>query len=399
MKAATCTPIDFKADAHFFGRDSGLLCRGFQSIGVECISIMPGSAIPGDAPDLRRASERELRDASWWEALDLDLVVLYAWGDPRFRAIAEAIRNAGILLIQSLDTAGLSTPYGNFQEWWRRTLGMWFVPQPFSQRMRLIAKVFRDAVPFAYEHKRLEMIDTSDQVATVSPPARDSVRNYASALGFSGIVRKLTVIPHPVPSIMTYDGRDKSDIILIVGRWEAADAGQKDPGMLLAVLKKFLAMHPGWVAEIVGRGSERIRENCGNWDKDSLAKLILTPALPREALLEKYQASKILFCPSRYESYHISSAEAVCCGCSVVVAKHPLLASTAWFTQDNCGTLADQRTVKSLAYALGTEATHWEQGNRQPWANSEIWQKRLHADNVARCLAANVLNGVPVARF
>lgn len=392
MKVATCTPIDFKADSHFFGRDSGLLCRGFQAIGIDCISIMPGSATADDAPDLRRASEGDLRDSTWWKALSLDMVVLYAWGDPRFRAIADAIRKADILLIQSLDTAGLATPYGNYTEWWRCSLGMAIIPQPFSQRIRLVAKALRDLVPWFYERKRLKMIDVSDHIAAVSPPAMDSVRDYAAALGFPSIVRKLVVIPHPVPPIMTYDGREKSDTVLIVGRWEDADAGQKDPRMLLAVLTEFLSTHPNWTAEVVGRSSEALSDYCGNWDENSLGRLVFSPALPREALLERYRGSKILLCPSRYESFHICSAEAVCCGCSVVVGKHPLLASTAWFTQENCGTLAGDRTVTSLVAVLNTEVTHWKQGRRRPMQIASLWQNRLHADKVARSVAELIQN-------
>src|SRR5688572_23883490 len=119
MKVATCTPVDFEADEHFFGRDSGLMCRGFQEIGIECVSVMPGDPRAEDPADLVRADLDELSDPAWWCSQGVELVLLYAWGDPRFVNVAAAIRSAGIRLVQSLDTAGLTTPYGDIREWWR----------------------------------------------------------------------------------------------------------------------------------------------------------------------------------------------------------------------------------------------------------------------------------------
>lgn len=383
MKVATCTPVDFKADTHFFGRDSGLLCRGFQTIGIDCISIMPGARASDDAVDLLRTTPENLASASWWRSLGLDLVVLYAWGNPRYRPIARAIRGAGIRLLQNLDTAGLVTPYGDFQEWLACSVGMAAMPQPLSQRLRHIAKAMRDTSPALYEKKRLEMIDESDLVTVVSPPALQSISKYATALGFPQITEKLAVAPHPVPPMMTYGGGGKQNKVLCVGRWEAADAAQKDPDKLLSVLEPFLSANPSWRAEIVGRGSETLRGACSGWAPGTLDRLVLTPAVSREELLGKYRASKIHLCPSRFESFHIASAEAVCCGSSVVVGNHPLLASTGWFTTRESGTIAADRGAAALTAALTDEAASWEQGRRDAEHISTSWQNTLHANQVA----------------
>lgn len=383
MKVATCTPVDFKADAHFFGRDSGLLCRGFQGIGIDCVSIMPGDRASDDAADLLRTSPENLASVGWWRSLGLDFVVLYAWGNPRYRSIAGAIRGAGIRLVQNLDTAGLVTPYGNFPEWLACSVGMAAMPQPLPQRLRHIAKAMRDTVPAIYEKKRLEMIDESDLITVVSPPAQQSIAKYATALGFPQITEKLAVLPHPVPPMMNYGGEAKQNKVLCVGRWEAADTAQKDPVKLLSVLKQFLSANPSWSAEIVGRGSEALRKECLGWEPGILDRIVFTPAVSRKELLEKYRASKIHLCPSRFESFHIVSAEAVCCGSSVVVGNHPLLASTAWFTTRESGTSATDRGAAALTIALSDEALLWEQGRRDAARIAASWQTTLHADHVA----------------
>jgi len=112
MRIATCTPVDFDADTHFFGRDSGLMCRGFQAAGHDCVVIMPGKPTTNDAPDLVRTTRENLENPAWWKSLEIEAVLLYAWGDPRHLQIAKAIRKAGIFLVQNLDSSGIDSPAG-----------------------------------------------------------------------------------------------------------------------------------------------------------------------------------------------------------------------------------------------------------------------------------------------
>lgn len=392
MRVATCTPVAFNADAQFFGRDSGLLCRGFQAAGADCVIVMPGEATDGDAPDLVRCRGEELANSTWWTSLGVDLVVLYAWGDPVYRPVADAIRKAGIPLVQSLDTAGLNTPYGDTRRWWNCLKGLLAASQPTSARLRLIAKALRDFIPAFYENKRLDMIDRCDRLAVVSPPAGDSVAVHAIALGHPQIASKILVAPHPVMPVMQPAGT-KTCKVLVVGRWRAADRAQKDPERTMAVLGAFLQAQPEWIAEVVGGGSETLKTLTCDWSENARSRLTLTESVPREELVRRYQESSILLCCSRYESFHISSAEALCCGCSIVVADHPLLASTGWFTTRESGTLSNSRTVSSLTNALHNEATAWELGWRDAARIAADWSATLHAHQVASgILTAMVLS-------
>ena len=394
MRAATCTPVDFDASVHFFARDSGLLCRGLQAAGTECIVVMLGIIQPNDAPDLVRGSEEALRDSSWWRSLNLDLVVLYAWGDPRYIAVARAIRSAGIYLVQSLDTAGLVTPYADFKCWTRVSVAKAAMQQTISSCLKEIAKASRDLIPCLFENRRLEMINESDAVAAVSPPAMESLAAYAPALGCQEVVNKLIVVPHPVSPALAYRGESKQKRVLVVGRWGPEDAVQKDPHLTLDVLGKFLDKMPGWTAEIVGKHSETHTPLIASWSQNTRDQLTLTNFLEHSALRERYATSSILLCASRYESFHISSAEAVCCGCSIVLGAHPLLASTAWFTTLDSGTLAPSRSSSDLVEALILEAHRWETGDRSGESIAVAWAQRLHAPMMAKeLLRATALLG------
>lgn len=386
MRVAICTPVDFPSDHQFFGRDTGLLCRGFQSLGHDAFVVMPGDAKVETNPDVARVSYDSLCKSDWWRSMSLDLVVLYAWGDPVHLAVAESIRKAGIPLVQSLDTAGLPTPYGDIRSWWRCLIGMVTAPYPISQKFRLAMRGLRDWVPAAYECKRIRMLDTCDAVAAVSEPAKKSVAEYLCALGRPEIAERLIVVPHAVVSEMHFDDtiHAKKPKVLVVGRWLPEDRAQKDPEMTMTVLTQFLRERTDWTAEIVGRGSKKLALMIAKEAPSLRDRLTLTEAVPRTELVDRYRHSRILLCASRFESFHISSAEAVCCGCSIVVADHPLLCSTGWFTTKQSGTLAKQRSASSLTSALFEESGAWDSEKRNAVQISDAWKTILHSANVAK---------------
>lgn len=382
MRFATCTPIAFSGEPRFFTRDTGLLCRGFQQAGLDCVVVMPGDKNPGEPDDLIRCSVFELVSTTWWKNSGIDVVILYAWGDPRYLPVAKAIRNAGIQLIQSLDTAGLYSPYADFKQWLQSSLSELALPQPPLSRARRLARMGRDLFPSIYERRRLVMLDECDHLAAVSPPARDSIEAYLLGLGRAEIAKKLTVIPHPVSSTMLYRGEEKQKKVLVVGRWGPADSAQKDPDLTLEVLCLFLGKHSDWKAEIIGPEALSLEKKVIHLNAAVRSRLAFRNFVQHNELRNLYAHSKVLLCASRFESFHIASAEAVCCGCSVVVAAHPLLASTTWFTHANSGTVARRRSRKAIFRALLADAELWEAGKRNPEGISSHWQKRLLSDHI-----------------
>lgn len=387
LKVATCTPTDFEASPRFFSRDTGLLCRGFQSAGYECKVIMPGVAKPDDSTDLLRCSFSDLEDPAWWKARELDLVVLYAWVKPRHLPIAKAIRQAGIKLVQSMDTAGLQSPYSDFKSWAACSMMMCSMPQGWQRRMRALARSLRDWIPSLFEKKRLRMMAECDALAVVSPPAYESINQYARTLGSPDVAKKTVVIPHPVSDEMQYDGRAKEKKLIVVGRWGHADATQKDPVFHLRIIEKFLAAHPAWSADFIGNSATSLTPQLRTWSPEVSSRIELIDFVPHDVLREKYASASIMLCASRYESFHIASAEAVCSGCSIVVPKHPMLASTGWFTSHESGTISGKRNLSSITAALELEASNWENEKRAPLKIARYWKSVLPASCVASKLA------------
>ena len=117
MRIYTCTPVAFGGGADFFSRDSGLLCRGLQMIGVESHAVMPGARQPGDEANLIRTELANLESSEWWASLEIDGVVLYAWGRPKFHKVASAVHAAGIPLILNLDSGGFLSPLVGARDW------------------------------------------------------------------------------------------------------------------------------------------------------------------------------------------------------------------------------------------------------------------------------------------
>jgi hypothetical protein len=384
MKIATCTPVNFKGDTHFFGRDSGLLARALQSIGHDAYSIMPGEPSELEPSDLLRCKNENLIDANWWRTQGLDAVVLYAWVNPRYMKIAKAIKSANLNLIQNIDSSGFYTPYSDFSSWIKCAALMTKAQSNAQSRIKEIGKSIRDFFPACFDHKRLNMMSQSDLILTVSPPARGAVKAYVSAYKRDDLHERIIVAPHAIIPEMRYSGEVKKNQILIVGRWTTPDWGQKDPNLVFHSLVGFFAKNKHWNACIVGHGIEFIKPMANKILKGDFDRVSFIPNLCRNELIQRYQESKILLCCSRYESFHISSAEALCCGASVVTAKHPLLASTAWFTTKQSGTLAETRDRSSIVSALMAETQAWETDLRNPHLISQCWRQELLAPIVAK---------------
>ena len=86
---------------------------------------------------------------------------------------------------------------------------------------------------------------------------------------------------------------------------------------------------------------------------------------------------------SAYEGCHISSAEAVCSGASVVGCRSAFLCAIAWHTSKHSGSLSDVATPEALTSTLLAELAAWDRGERDPLAISQQWVSELHPDRVA----------------
>jgi hypothetical protein len=113
-------------------------------------------------------------------------------------------------------------------------------------------------------------------------------------------------------------------------------------------------------------------------------KVILEGLVPNDQLTEAYQRARVMLVSAAFEGCHNSSAEALCCGATVVACRSPFLGALEWHVGTSSGRLAPAATGSSLARALLDELAAWDQGLRDPAGISLKWTREMLPDHVAR---------------
>ena len=383
----TCTPVDFGGGPDFFARDSGLLCRGFQALGMASRAVMPGSVRSDDEPDVLRVDAAKLRSAEWWAGLGIDGVVLYAWGSPRFLPVARAIRRAGIFLVLNQDNGGLVSPSIDFKAWLREQAvltGAGRVPGGWWRAAGRVAKGLTTGLLFG-DSLRARHLSQGDVIACVSPVAAEHHRTFCRRHGGEELARKVAVVPHAVDPRYRLDGNAVREVaVAAVGRWN--DVAQKRPDRLMEGAERLLGVEPGVVLHIVGGTTDALRKWHEALDPALRSRIHLQGRLDPADLAALWSRVQVGWCPSAFESFHLASGEALCCGASVVASDSPSLSSFRWFTGDGDGRLAASDDPQGHVDAIVAELAAWREGRRSAEVISRRWSARLHAPAVAGML-------------
>lgn len=383
MRWFTCTPVEFGGGADFFARDSGLLCRGFQSLGIESRAVMPGKRKTEDEPDLIRTDFRNLESAEWWRSQRLDGVVLYAWGRPKFRKVAAAIHEAGIFLVLNQDNGGLVSPLAGFTDWFREQWILAGQGRGTAAWLRFLKLTLRglSAGLFLTDPLRAVHLKHGDVIACVSPKAAEHYRKQCRIYGGADLAARVKVIPHAVEPRFRYCGRSRRRQVVCVGRW--LDVIQKRPGLLMDVIGSLVTQDGCVSVVIVGTATAELETWHRSLGENSQNRVNLRGRVDREELAAILNESQVFYSPSAFESFGIAAAEALCSGCSVVAGRSVSMASFEWFVSENSGMLASHDNVKGHAECLIAELESWDKGLRIPERISKVWCERLHADKVA----------------
>jgi hypothetical protein len=383
--------VAFGGGADFFARDSGLLCRAFQSLGIESRAVMPGQRQPEDEADLIRADFPQLESAAWWRDLHLDGVVLYAWGRPKFRNVAKAIHEAGIFLVLNQDNGGLVSPLAGPVKWLKEQwvlAGGGFDAGSLSHFLKLSLRGLSVGL-FLTDPLRASHLKQGDVIACVSPMAARHYRRLCRLYGGKALVARVTVIPHAVEPHFGYSGLEKRRQIACVGRWD--DEVQKRPRLLMSTLESLLDADSLLEVVIAGRTTSDLETWRSGLPPDQRGRLRLSGNINRADLARLLEESVVFYSSSAFESFGIAAGEALCAGCSVVAERSLSLAAFEWFVSANSGTLAENGEVIAHVRAIQVELDAWAKGERNPIAISRHWQERLHAPRVAEKILAKRL--------
>ena len=390
MRWFTCTPVEFGGGADFFARDSGLLCRGFQALGVESRAVMPGVSQAGDEADLMRTRYGNLESAAWWRAQRLDGVVLYAWGRAKFRKVAAAIREAGVTLVLNQDNGGLVSPRAGLADWLDEQWILTGRGAGVAAWLRYVLRVARGLTVglVVSDRLRAEHLLAGQVIACVSPKAADCYRRMCRHDGGEELAGRVAVIPHAVEERFRYVGGVKRRQVVCVGRW--GDAVQKRPRLLMEVVGRLLTADRAVAVVIAGEATAAMRSWHHSLDEPRRERVCLAGRLDRAGLAVLLDGARIFYSSSAYESFGIAAAEALCSGCSVVAGRSVAMASFEWFVGENSGALAVDDDADGHLRVLLDELACWDRGGRDPAVIARVWGERLHAEQVARLVLRTV---------
>lgn len=350
---ATCTPVAFHANASFYTRDTGLICRELRQLGYSCRVIMP---LPGHEDDLNtdellRVPMKKLSQTGWWRQVGVDAVILYSWGDPRYTRIARAIRKAGLKLIIHFDSSGelhehLLRP-GN---------------RPMNAARDFAVNLLR-RLHLGFAH-----------VITTSAPCVDSFRS--DAYYGESIAGRCHEFPAPVDSCFRYNASAKMPRIICTGSWQSP---VKRAELMMHTLEATLRHHTTAQADICGTLTAALQTWHAALPASLQQRIHLHGQCTHARLNELCNTARVSLCTSESEGSHGASAEALCCGCSVVCPPRPLLSVVQWYTSRNSGTVAAEDNAEALSEALLEELHLWEDGTRQAADIAAAWQPCFRA--------------------
>lgn len=307
-----------------------------------------------ETDELLRVPMSKLHQPAWWKSRNLDAVILYSWGDPRYTGIARAIRKAGLKLIIHFDSSG------ELHEHLRR---------PGNRALNTIkdcAVNLLRRLHLGYAH-----------AITTSGPCIESFRNdvyYGAA-----IANKCHEFPTPVNSCFKYDGTSKQMRIICTGSWQYP---VKRTPLMMQVLELTLQRNGTAQADICGTLTPELQLWHNALPTEMQQRIHLHGQCTHARLSQLCMAASISLCTSESEGSHGASAEALCCGCSVVCPPRPLLSVVQWYTSKNSGTVAAEDTAEALCTALLTELQLWENGTRQATAIASTWGASFQADTL-----------------
>lgn len=354
-KIYCCTPVAFQSNDGFWIRDTGLICTSLRNMGVESKCIMPLPFYNGDQTEhLIRTEYKNLKSVAWWKSLGIDALVLYSWGAPKYLPIARAVHKAGIKLLIHLDMNA-------YLHNWR------------NGTIRGYLKDLRINLMRRWHLSYADIISASQELIEVLANSK---------LYGKKIAAKCANFPTPVAPHFTFSTAPKSYKVTCIGRWsDEKEDKVKRPEFCIRTAQELVKLDSSVIIEIYGRTGNTI-ENTYDSTEIGKDRIILKGFANNKDLPAIYQSSLINYCTSESEGTHIASAEALCCGCSIVSPPRYQLRNLHWYASKNSGSIATEDTPQAMAKALDAELKAWKNGERSAQHIAEAWQPYFHVDKV-----------------
>lgn len=376
MKIFTCALRPFETNDSFFARDSGLLCRSLQTIGVESKVVLPALGHKDEFPclDAIRPSATEIRSVDWWKSLEIDGVAIITWGHAEDTPIILAAKSAGIIIILVTDDGeGKRTdPKVLFKDTWRRLY--------HKSRLTKCVEAFLKFPPlyawlFWKKSGRLEQYRHGDLVTCWTKRIADNVKDGLKAKYPKSEQKFLLGYPSSTSVIPRYDTGQiiKLPQIVAVARWDAIK--HKRPQFLIHSCEAILRKHPTVQIHIFGKLIPFMTEAVDAFPDHYRERITLHGFCKNPIILQCMAESQVAVCPSASDCGPVPMAEALCHGCTIVGGGNV----AHWAAELGYGTPVISDTSSSFADAVIEELSKWKRGTYDPDEISTIWKEHYSA--------------------
>ena len=360
--------VDFFASSILF-KDPAQITLGLRDLGADAIYVSRGvlSAGVGDPP-FPLVLDGDLHDRAFWSSLKLDAALVISRLAPDARPIIDAIRACGVRLVLKADSDGtlgypLAPNYLRILDW-------------RAAPVRTLLRTLKWRAPLQhFVRPKLEQIGLADAVVIESPGALANVQRVLAHWKMPALAGRVHFVPNPVaPDIIAAPVPESREaLVAAVGRWD--DERPKNTAAMVASLVEFLGTRDDFRAVIIGPGVPLVERLLADCPAATRTRIEVAGPVDHGRLPAYLGRARMLLMPSRMESFGIAAAEAVCCGCSVVVTPVESLAFLAGGGQS--GTVAAGFGAGEIHRALVDDARKWDQGSYSPLAIAARWRAVL----------------------
>jgi glycosyltransferase involved in cell wall biosynthesis len=227
----------------------------------------------------------------------------------------------------------------------------------------------------------IKQIELSDGAIIESPEALTNLNYFLAAWGRTDLIRKTFFVPNPVtPEFVEGEIGKKENVVVSYGRWD--DFRQKNTAIMVETVAEFLKERKDYRFVIFGKGTGYVKKFLEVAPEKVKDRVEILGFVEREKIKLFLMNAKIFFVPSRWESFSIASAEALCKGCSIVGT--PLESLHFLSMQGFSGTTAPLFDKGAIFSALLQDSIKWDNGVYDPQKIAEFWRPILDRKSVAK---------------
>ena len=324
----------------------------------------------------------EFYKEEFWLKNGSDTILAYPLQGAFYSPLIEKMRSGGKKVILKLDSDGrIAYP---LQRHWLRV--------PLKERLT-ISNLVSDVwwrLPFKSlkrnRHAKvaaetIKQIELSNGVIIESPDALTNLNFFLTAWGRGDLIKKTHFIPNPVsPEFIDAEMGKKENIAVSYGRWD--DFKQKNTRVMAATVVEFLKARRDYRFIIFGAGTAEVKNLLKDAPENVKERIEILGFVEREKIKGLLANAKVFFVPSRWESFSISSGEALCMGCSI--AGTPLESLRYLSMQGFSGTVASTFDRDAILAALLEDAIKWDDGDYEPEKAASFWRAILDRKIIAK---------------